>query len=60
MCSEITINNKKREIDGLTGALKEFGLKNGIILTESSEEEISVNGFKINIIPVWKWLLLEK
>jgi hypothetical protein len=59
VCSELNLNNKKRELDGLTGAMKEFDLKQGVILTESTEEEIIVNGFKINIIPVWKWLLVN-
>lgn len=57
VCSEINIKNKKREFNGLIGALKEFNLKEGLILTESSEEEINTGGFKIKIKPVWKWLL---
>lgn len=57
VCSELNMNNKKREIDGLTAAMKEFGLKNGMILTGSTEDEISVNGYNIQMIPVWKWLL---
>lgn len=57
VCSELNIENRKREIDGLIGALKEFRLKEGVILTESTDDEIKVEGFKIRIIPVWKWLL---
>ena len=59
VCTEIAVNNKEREIAGLTGAMKEFGLKKGIILTISQEEEMNINGFKIVLVPVWKWLLSE-
>jgi predicted AAA+ superfamily ATPase len=59
VCNEITMNNKEREISGLITAMKEFKLKNGIILTSSQEEEINLDDFKINVIPIWKWLLCE-
>ncbi len=59
VCNEITTNNKEREISGLIGAMKEFKLKNGIILTSSQEEEINLDGFKINVVTIWKWLLCE-
>jgi len=49
VCAELNINNKKREIAGLVGAMKEFGLKKGYILTESQEDEIRVNNYKISI-----------
>lgn len=48
---------KKREIDGLIEALKEYKLKEGLILTLDKEEELVVKDKKIIIKPVWKWLL---
>lgn len=57
VCFELTPKNKKREFGGLIAAMKVFGLKEGYILTSSTEEEISENGFKIKVIPVWKWVL---
>jgi len=48
---------EKREIDGLLEAMEKFNLKEGLIITESQEEEIKIKGKKIKIIPVWKWLL---
>ena len=48
---------KKREVDGLIEALKEYQLKEGLILTLDKEEELIVEGKKIIIKPVWKWLL---
>lgn len=57
VCSQITLENREREYAGLVAALKEFGLKEGTILTDSTEEELKVEGLKLKIIPVWKWLL---
>jgi len=48
---------KKREADGLIEAMKEYKLKEGLILTLDKEEELVVEGKKIIIRPVWKWLL---
>jgi predicted AAA+ superfamily ATPase len=48
---------EKREIEGLLEAMEKFKLKNGIIITESQEEERKINGKKIKIVPAWKWLL---
>jgi predicted AAA+ superfamily ATPase len=49
--------NEKREINGLLEAMDEHKLKEGILLTEEQEEEKIIEGKKIKIIPVWKWLL---
>ena len=48
---------KKREADGLIEAMKEYKIKEGLILTLNKEEELVVEGKKIIIKPVWKWLL---
>ncbi len=52
--------NEKREVNGLFEVMKEYKLKEGIILTEEQEEEKIIEGKKIRIIPVWKWLLEER
>ncbi|MBU3924640.1 ATP-binding protein [Patescibacteria group bacterium] len=54
---EINRSNEKREIDGLIGAMEQFNLKTGILLTENMEEERKIGKRKIKIMPVWKWLL---
>lgn len=51
------IKTKNREIEGLIGALKEYKLKKGLILTLDKEDEIKKGDKKIIIKPVWKWLL---
>ncbi len=48
---------KKREVEGLIEALKEYKLKEGLILTLDKEEEFVQGDKKIAIKPVWKWLL---
>ncbi|MFH1409213.1 MAG: ATP-binding protein [Nanoarchaeota archaeon] len=56
-CLSLTEENKKREIDGLSHAMKEFKLSEGLILTLDQDDEFTVDGKKIAVKPVWKWLL---
>jgi hypothetical protein len=51
---------EEREIKGLLEALKEHKLEQGLILTEDQDEERTVDGKKITIMPVWRWLLSDK
>jgi predicted AAA+ superfamily ATPase len=53
-------SNRDREINGLLEAMDSLGLSEGTILTISQEEEISIEGKRINIIPVWKWILTSE
>jgi len=48
---------KKRETEGLIEALEVFGLNEGLILTEDEEFEMNIEGLRIIVRPVWKWLL---
>ena len=48
---------KEREILGLLEALEEHKLKEGFIITKSEEKRIEVEGRKIYIVPLWKFLL---
>lgn len=48
---------KKREIRSLLKAMKEFRLKECLIITEDDEGEETVEGKKIRFMPLWKWLL---
>jgi len=49
--------NREREINGLIKAMDFFKLKEGLILTYEQEDELNIEGKKIIIKPVWKWLL---
>ncbi|MEK6915198.1 MAG: ATP-binding protein [Nanoarchaeota archaeon] len=57
VCYSLTGENKEREVNGLIEALEKFKLKEGMILTNDQEEEITEKEKKISIKPVWKWLL---
>ncbi len=48
---------KKREIGALVKACKELKLKEGLILTEDTSSNETVEGIKIYFQPFWKWLL---
>lgn len=48
---------KQRELKGLLSALNAYNLSEGTILTADETEELVVEGKKINICPIWKWLL---
>lgn len=48
---------KQREVRALLKAMKHFGITDGLIQTNDSEEVIQDNGFEIVVKPVWKWLL---
>lgn len=51
------VKTKQREINGLLSALNAYNLMEGIILTADETEELIIERKKINICPIWKWLL---
>lgn len=53
------IDTREREIKGLLDAIVFYGLSSGIIITEDEEDEISEGGYTIQVIPLWKWLLIK-
>ena len=57
------LNYKKtldREIESLLIAKDEFKIKHLSIITEDEEAEKEIGDVKIKIIPLWKWLLINK
>jgi len=48
---------RQREINALSCAMDELKLKDALILTEDTEEEINLSGKAIIVRPVYKWLL---
>jgi len=57
VCYDLNDSNLERETSGLIEALNYIGLDKGYILTLDKNEEISIAGKTINILPVWKWIL---
>ena len=56
VCYDFNEENKEREINGILEALKKFNLKEGLILTNNQEDEFIIDGRKILLVPVWKWI----
>jgi predicted AAA+ superfamily ATPase len=56
VCWEINRSNEKREMSGLAAARRELGVKKSGILTYNQEGTRTLDGAKIPLIPVWKWL----
>ena len=48
---------RKREIAALNEAMSELGQKSGTIVTRAEEDVIKVDGGKIDVVPVWRFLL---
>jgi predicted AAA+ superfamily ATPase len=57
VCREVNVENREREVGALLAAMKEFGLKEGLILTFDQESEEKINNKVIKYTPLWKWLL---
>ncbi len=51
---------KKREVRALVKACKELKLKEGLILTEDTSSNETIEEIKIYFQPVWGWLLEER
>ncbi len=47
----------EREIGGLTKFLQASPEYHGVIVTRDSEQHLDQNGFTIDVVSVWKWLL---
>lgn len=57
VCYALDEDTQEREIKGLMEAIGKFNLREGLILTYAQDDKIDINGKKIKIKPVWKWLL---
>jgi predicted AAA+ superfamily ATPase len=60
VCYNLNEETQEREIKGLLEALKEFKLREGLILTYNQEDRFVIEDKIIKAIPVWKWLLEKK
>jgi predicted AAA+ superfamily ATPase len=57
VCFELNEENMEREVSGLTKACRWLSIREGRILTSDDEKDFIVDGIKIIVLPVWKWLL---
>ena len=49
---------KKREITALSEAMAEQNINSGTIVTSSESEQIKTENGTIEVVPVWRFLLL--
>lgn len=48
---------KRCELRGIVDACREFGLRQGIIITSSTSEDFEVEKLRIQTVPLYRWLL---
>ena len=53
------IEAKQREVAALLTAMKELNIQTAAIITYDEEEIIETDNYRINVIPIWKWLLRD-
>jgi predicted AAA+ superfamily ATPase len=58
VCWQINDRNRERELNGLIDAMEACRIKQGRILTYDQEKVIKHKGLTIDLLPVWKWLLI--
>ncbi len=56
---QLSDENSEREIKGLIAASKYAEAERFAILTYEQEDKLKVSGLEIEVLPVWKWLLIS-
>jgi len=51
---------KDRELRALLDARKELEAEQLTVITEDEEGNITLDGVSIEIVPAWKWLMVDK
>lgn len=57
VCEEVNNDNLKRETEGLVEALQLLKFKEGTIVTKKQKDTLTMDGFKINLVPAPEFLL---
>lgn len=57
VCWDLNPENRQREINGLSSAMKRFSLKNGLILTRRQSEDVKIEQRIVKVMPAWSWAL---
>lgn len=56
VCSELHLDNKTREINGVLAALQFFSKTEGLILTLNQIDTLIIKNKTIRVLPIWQWL----
>lgn len=54
---ELNDDNEAREIAGLLGAMRRFGLKKAVIVTRNQRDYVNDSGLQIGILPAYEYLM---
>jgi predicted AAA+ superfamily ATPase len=54
------LETRKREVNALFQLSKRLEVKEMLIITKDEENVIFENELRINVIPIWKWISIEK
>ncbi len=55
--SLVNQDTRKREINGLLNAAQQYGLEDGLILTDNEHDDLMQGGINIQVRPIWFWML---
>ena len=56
VCERLNHENEKREVAGLLEAMNNLHVEQGVVVTLDHEDLMYVDGRKLRVVPVWKWL----
>lgn len=56
VCERLDHENEKREVAGLLEAMNNLHVEQGVVVTFDQEDLMYVDGRKLKVMPVWKWL----
>ena len=56
VCERLNHENEKREVAGLLEAMNNLHVEQGVVVTLDQEDLMYVDGRKLRVVPVWKWL----
>lgn len=54
---ELNEGNYKREVGNLLDAGERLGVKNLLLITWDTTDEIKKAGRRVEVVPLWKWLI---
>jgi predicted AAA+ superfamily ATPase len=57
-CHTVNDDNFRREFDGLVGAMREFGLAEGVIVTLDQSDEFRTDGMTVRLVSASDYLLI--
>ena len=56
VCHELNDENFEREMNGLTEAMRAFGIDHGTIVTRDEEDHFDTDAGRVDVVKAWQWL----